>query len=216
MWRDTMLNQFHDVLPGSSIALVNHDAREIYAKRTTQARKCINSALKVISSTQRGDGTAVIDPLRLSRREVQKGARGYSYVMTNDGFGQVIQPPTMTSPRASRNGSAYTLESETLRFTITEGRITSLYDLLQERELIRPGPGADTGGLMLHRDLPLRFDAWDVEVYDLDTYEVLYFQNVETEEEPLRASLKATVKSGESTVVMTVSWLSVVLRQVLP
>ena len=31
-WRDVLLNQFHDILPGSSIARVNREAVETYAR----------------------------------------------------------------------------------------------------------------------------------------------------------------------------------------
>ena len=82
--------------------------------------------------------------------------------------------------------------------------MTSLIDLALNRELILAGPGAETGGLMLYEDYPLAYDAWDVEIYHLQSYQTILFDQIELVEAPLRASLVATARFGKSTVKLTV------------
>jgi alpha-mannosidase len=54
----------------------------------------------------------------------------------------------------------------------------------------------------------LAYDAWDAEIYHLDCSHVIDFDEVEIKDiGPLRASLLATAKFGDSTVAMTVSVL---------
>ena len=38
-WREVLLNQFHDIIPGSSIARVNREAIETYERIEARARR---------------------------------------------------------------------------------------------------------------------------------------------------------------------------------
>lgn len=207
-----MLNQFHDVLPGTTISLVIDDVMEIYTRRSSQARELIEAALRVVySETSAVEspevGTAAIDPLRLERQQVVSTSDGFAVAHTNDlGVGKVeAAPNTISSPSARVSGSEAQLENDHFKLIISEGRITSLVDKRLERELILAGPGSPNGGLVLYEDYPLRYDAWDAEVYHLDTYTLLTFDELVAEEAPLRASIVATAKFGKSVAKLTVS-----------
>ncbi|KAJ7203479.1 glycoside hydrolase family 38 protein [Mycena haematopus] len=47
-WEKVLLNQFHDVLPGSAIGMVYDDAEELYAEVRTSCEKMLDDALDVI------------------------------------------------------------------------------------------------------------------------------------------------------------------------
>lgn len=49
-WRIVLLNQFHDILPGSSITPVYVDARETYTRAQTLARRVIDRSLATITA----------------------------------------------------------------------------------------------------------------------------------------------------------------------
>lgn len=229
-----MLNQFHDVLPGTSIKMVNDDVHEIYDRRIAQTTKLLEIALSHLlpkSHAMNGvvDGeqeVLILDPLRASRTQVitlnpsvaelvpsaQKLADGSAVALiTADqyGCGKIVSHAHTTAPTAEQKGDDYILRNADISLTISGGRITSLRDENLQRELILPGPGAETAGLMIYDDLPLAYDAWDAEIYHLDQVTPLLFETVEiVASGPLRASLKATTTFGASTITLLVSPVS--------
>lgn len=99
--------------------------------------------------------------------------------------------------------NTFVLKNSGIQLTIADGRITSLYDVGQERELI---PTGETGGLVIFDDRPNYWDAWDVEIHHLEKYKKLRFESISIAAEgPLRASLKAVIKYGQSTINVLIS-----------
>jgi alpha-mannosidase len=204
MWKDLLLNQFHDVLPGTSIAMAIQDALDIYAKRIEQAKRLYALTLQALGEP--GDEVVAFDPYRRPRTELVALEQTLTPVSIGaSGLGVELPQQPVSTARAERDGSQYALSNGRLRLVISEGRIVSLQDLQVGRELITPGPGTNTGGLMLYDDFPLAYDAWDAEIYHLDCGRELLFDTVEVESSPLRSSLKATSKFGSSVAVLTVS-----------
>lgn len=221
IWKDVMLNQFHDVIPGTSIRMANEDAWAIYDTRSAEAEGLIQQALSVLmsdpvpdkASTEQGHPITILDPLRFARQEVIEAPLevseqlGHLWAETDvTGIGHVTEPPiSLIGPSATVSGDQGVLENAHFRLTISEGRLKSLVDIQLQRELILPGPGADDAGLMLYDDLPLAYDAWDAEIYHLDQCRVIKFTKVEVgAQDSLRASIRATAEFGSSTVVLTV------------
>lgn len=226
-----MLNQFHDVLPGTSIKMVNDDVHEIYDRRIAQTETLLEGAIAALlpdSHAMNGDArdseqVLVLDPLRQPRTEVipltsstaalvpssqiLSDGSGVALISTDStGLGYVLDKSTSSPPKAQQQGSSFVLSNQQFKLTISSGRITSLVDIASERELILPGPGAQTAGLMLYEDLPLAYDAWDAEIYHLDRPTALTFDEVKiTANGPLRASLETVSSFGNSKVTLTVS-----------
>ena len=207
-----MLNQFHDVLPGTTISLVVKDVLEIYAKRTKQADELIAKAMSMLgfepleADTIATKDLLALDPLRMNRKrvlELDGDPQLYTFDSTGVGRLQSVQSKA-TTPRAYVQNGGHVLENRDFKITIANGRITSLVDLALEREMISPGQGTSTGGLMIYEDYPLQYDAWDVEVYHLNTGREISFTSIETIQGSTRSSLKATAAFGKSKVVMTV------------
>ena len=64
------------------------------------------------------------------------------------------------------------------------------------RELISPN---QTAGFVIYQDMPGRFDAWDVDIYHLETPQQLYAESVTVSSSgPLRASVTTEYKHGKS------------------
>jgi alpha-mannosidase len=221
-----MLNQFHDVIPGTSIRLANEDAWAIYDTRSKQTDQLISEALDVLvrpsetSASDTEESVTIIDALRLARSEVielpdgsipdktsKSTPKTYHQIDTDEsGVGTVVKSSSQrTPPTATCNGDSAVLENAHFRLEIKGGRLTSLLDIPLQRELILPGPGADDAGLMLYDDYPLAYDAWDAEIYHLDQCRQLKFTSVEvTANHALRASIAATAVFGKSKVTLTV------------
>jgi alpha-mannosidase len=209
--------------------MANEDVWAIYARREQEARLLLDAAFEALTSTRSGVSnhtnptTVVFDPLRQRRSQVvavqperingtivaQPTGDGLAYVFastTDVGVGQLQNiPPSYQAPNAIRSGQATILSNSRLRLTISGGRITSLYDIREDRELVLAGPGAETGGYMLYEDFPLAYDAWDAEIYHLDCATAITFDTVTVEATgPLRAVIQATASFGKSKIVTRV------------
>lgn len=206
MWQDTMLAQFHDCLPGTTIKTVVLDNVEIYTKRGEQANKLIGQALAVL--VDGSDKPTVVDPLRLERSAVYPYEGKLVWLRTDSsGIGALDQrPDRLTLPKAKQDGDSHKITNGRFSLSICDGRISSLYDSESKRELIAPGPGCDDAGLMIYEDLPLNYDAWDAEIYHLKCGSVIRFDSVSARQDSdLRATLVAEASFGKSKAVLEIS-----------
>ena len=215
LWQDTLLNQFHDVLPGSTISMCVTDALEIYERRIKQAEQLIEEALKALypetspltASNSPTDHIMAVDALHTPRGQVLAVGDAFQMAdITAGGTGTVSSLPStgFTAPRAYKDGETTVLENRDFRLGFSKGRLSSLIDRHLDRELILPGVGAETAGLMMYDDYPLKFDAWDVEIYHLNAGRAILFDSAEPEEHGRRASVKAVAKFGHSLAELTV------------
>ncbi|KIJ05577.1 glycoside hydrolase family 38 protein [Paxillus involutus ATCC 200175] len=141
---------------------------------------------------------------------VQMSADGkHAYVLLQAQENEMIARLTVlsadyTPASVYMNGSDhFVLRNQNMQLTISQGRITSLYDVQLGRELL---PKGSTGGLVIFEDRPNYWDAWDVEILHLETPTCLEFSGVHViAEGPLRASVRTQVKYGKSTIDMTIS-----------
>jgi len=132
-WETVLLQQFHDILPGTSIAWVHRQAEREYARVADELEGVISDAL-----------TLLVGP---GDRELAANAGPYA-VDGVPGLG------------VATCGSG--LENDEVRVVVDErGLITSIYDKAAERELVPPGRAANL--LQLHRDTPTYWDAWDID-----------------------------------------------------
>ncbi|MBJ8340895.1 alpha-mannosidase [Antrihabitans sp. YC3-6] len=170
IWHLVLLQQFHDILPGSSIAWVHHDAERNYAAIAGRLEKVIAAALATLSGIGGGKGTG------RGRKALTFNAGPYE----RDGVASlgagIAEPADAVVPQKYRRG--YVLDNGVLRAVISaKGLITSLTDYATGREAIAPGTVGNL--LQLHRDIPNQWDAWDIDefyrrnVTDLTTVENL-------------------------------------------
>lgn len=159
-WRRVLLLQFHDILPGSSIAWVHREAEETYAAVAAALRASIDSSLVLLA----GEG--------------DRALHFNASPMVRDGIeplgGGSVSAPAGSAVLAERRESSVVITNHCIRVVIDErGLLVALDDLRRDRSLFtasRPG-----NLLQLHRDLPTEWDAWDLDehyrqtVNDLDS-----------------------------------------------
>lgn len=149
LWQEVLLLQFHDILPGSSIAWVHREAREQYVRIHRELEEIIACAL--ISLLGRGDATASVNGSPFSA----VGVPGLSA-----GDPELAPQKRGVDIRAEAGGVV--LDAGTLRLTVDEeGEIASLVDVVAERDLVPHGTTA--GRIRLFHDTPTTWDAWDVD-----------------------------------------------------
>ncbi|MZD08708.1 alpha-mannosidase, partial [Streptomyces sp. SID5785] len=150
-----LLHQFHDILPGSSIAWVHREARETYAGVAAELEGIIAGAQRALAGD--GDRELVFNPAPHTRHGVPSG--GASVAAAGAGGGV---------PPVPREGGGHVLDNGLLRVEIDgRGLVVSVYDHTAGREAVAPGQAANL--LQLHPDFPNQWDAWDVDAFYRNT-----------------------------------------------
>ncbi|KAL2142329.1 hypothetical protein VTI28DRAFT_1338 [Corynascus sepedonium] len=219
MWELVLLCQFHDCLPGSSIEMAYRESDEMYAQVFKTAASVLEEISKVlgfshVQTTTVTDGAA-LNTLPWHRKEVIDISENEAAVAC--GHGPLLKlrtlkmsedKPLVSLSQASKN--VFVLENDQLRVRVEAGAITSLYDRTAEREIIPKGQKANQ--YVIFDDKPLYWQAWDVEVYHLDTRKPL--QSGETEIHEIkkhRASLITKTKISEKSSIETIITLTAAL-----
>jgi alpha-mannosidase len=156
MWKDLLLQQFHDILPGSSIAWVHDDAEAAFHRLSQMADSLITEAMQRLQPPALG----VANPSAVARdevmliggqpRRVQVPAFGIAPV---DGSAEAAVDTVVTTDHTMANS----------RLAVSwdlDGRITSIIDVHRGRQLL---PTGEAITLRLAADHPVQYDAWDVE-----------------------------------------------------
>jgi len=143
LWRLLLLNQFHDILPGSSIRLVYEDAERDLAEVEEGAEAIAAAALTAL-------GAGVVNTTGFARREVvvqRDGSLGVAEAPPY-GFGAFVE----TTERVTLDGLV--LENEHLRAELSPGGdVVSLVERSTGREALA-APG---NRLELYDDRPVAF-----------------------------------------------------------
>ena len=160
VWQTLLRNQFHDILPGSSLREVHATAEAELAQVAERAEAARDAALAALAPPGDGRAARPVNLTGFARRDVLETPAGELVFAACPpyGFGTAEAPPAPA--RAERDGAAIVLANGRLRATLDEGgRLLSLR--LGDREALA-GPG---NVLELYEDRPTAFDAWELEPY---------------------------------------------------
>jgi len=188
-WRTLCLNQFHDILPGSSIAPVYDEARAQLETLQKDVLHIREAALLTIAHHLGGD-VLVVNPTSFTRRDPVFLPGGAWYVEAPDGHPFVTQrvadgtlvdigevAPYSITPlyghlqtmdesveRVTDPDSAPVLENAFLRVEFNaQGDIVRIVDKVAKRDVL--SPGATGNQFQAFEDRPLDYDAWDVDIF---------------------------------------------------
>lgn len=149
LWQLVLLQQFHDILPGSSIAWVHQDAERNY--------QAIEAGLEVLI------GRAASAVLGAGERQFLLNATPHA----RDGVPALGAAEPVARPgsvRATAEAGGYVLDNGIIRAVLdADGLLVSLADQASGREAIAPGQRGNL--LELHRDTPNEWDAWDIDEF---------------------------------------------------
>ena len=164
IWKTLLLNQFHDILPGSAIAWVHRQARADYVRDIARLRDIAAEAGASIASV-RDDAD-----MRSNAAIVPYTAKnGDSWIARTAAVGTQDDDANGTDAVADESTIATTcddgriiLDNGLLRAIIApDGTVRSLIDLDNGHELVSDGSGI--GHYELLRDEPYEWDAWDIQ-----------------------------------------------------
>jgi alpha-mannosidase len=216
-WRILLRNQFHDILPGSSIREVNQEAEAELGGVVSRAGARIDEGLAslaaTIASPGERDGLLVVNPdltsralrveiegdydgaQRVGRTSLLAGARKIAGLETTVLFG--------AAPVEGLSVSEDRLENELLRVELDDrGRLTSVYDKSAGREVLE-GQGNQ---LWAYVDKPRVFDAWDIDATYASSGEEItdVEQSSVVESGPHRAAIRVTKRFRHSRITQDV------------
>ena len=164
IWKEVLLYQFHDVLPGSSIKRVYDESRERYKELYKQIQGVAAKLIDDMSSGESEEYTA-INPVDFARKEfIRVEDKWYSVDLPAMGAGKI-------TPVENMDVSSLTFGENTISnglITITFGKggeITSLFDVKNAKELVRDGQYFNK--LTVYEDPFMYYNAWDIRMdYD--------------------------------------------------
>jgi len=158
-----LLHQFHDILPGSSIAWVHREAEQAHHEIAEELEGFVGTALRALAGATDADAdadeTVAFNAAPHDRDGVP--AMGASRV---DERAAPPAPPV----RVCAGDDGHLLDNGVPRARLDgRGLVTSLYDVAADREVLPLGAAANL--LQLHPDVPVDFGAWDVDPFYRNT-----------------------------------------------
>ncbi|TDC07282.1 alpha-mannosidase [Nonomuraea longispora] len=217
LWQKVLLHQFHDILPGTSIAWVHQQAEETYLRIHRNLKRIIERAQSALTVTGESDHWAVFNAAPIARREImalpadasvppgtQKLADGRHAVAVSApalGVG-ALDPEAPASVTATASGDGFALDNGLLRVRIDgAGLVRSVFDRTADREVLAPDHPGNL--LQLHHDDPSLWSAWNLDHHYRNTVrDLTEAVSVEVAEQgPLLSSVRVTRAFGSSLIV---------------
>lgn len=237
LWRVILINQFHDILPGSAIHEVYEVTREEYAAVAEKLAALTDERLAAL--TPEGDGVTVFNTTGFVRGDVvtlpdataealadetgcvypvQKTADGGAIVYLENlpakgrkGFAKAAAVAVGTPFTLSADGHTLETPFYTVRFD-EHGQIAAMFDKDARREVFKEGqPG---NALRVFEDKPIYYDNWDIDNWYTEKFwDVTDVRDFTwTENGPVRATLHIERSFSHSTISQDIHFYANVRR----
>ncbi|MCP3740021.1 alpha-mannosidase [Rossellomorea sp. BNER] len=218
-WKIILRNQFHDIIPGSSIHEVYEDSRIEYEQAETIGHEVVSNAIKglvtessetytLFNSSQWKNNRTVKIPYsdRTSEVGIWKTDEHENLPAQKTDEGWIVEVPEVhafgvtnlqyTKGILEKSNSSFTYENRQLDtpfYTILwneNGQITRLFDKQAGREVLSQNENGNV--LQVFEDKPLAHDAWDIDIFYREKMEeVKELESIElVENGPVRAVLR--------------------------
>jgi len=211
-WQLLCLNQFHDIVTGTSIGQVFEDARADFARIMDIAETTSRAAAQALALPE--PAIANVSPMKASQLALVgadteaegQDVEGGKLLFFDALPGYSISPiSAATRPKApvtcAKTNDGFTLENPYLRVAISpSGQITEVFDKHANRDVLKSG---ETGNQQIaFEDRPICWDAWDIDPSYEDRPEVIAGATDLRiiEQGPLRAVICMTIKWRNSTI----------------
>lgn len=209
VWQDTLLMQFHDIIPGSSIGWVYNDAAELSAKNQAALTEITEAMLTELSDAACETGAYLLFNAQSWSRKAWISLPEFDpdqmigVEVPSYGYAVIAAPEKQPPAKQPITG---VMDNELLRVQISErGTILSIYDKEAGREVL----AAESNVLKLWEDEPNNWAAWDINHFYRDTLPALPSEVILLEEESFEireTHCKAVflLKHGNSTIKQSI------------
>lgn len=229
-WEVILRNQFHDILPGSSIKEVYDDSKAEYEGIFAENKALTDATLTHIAAGVKApkhslvvynpNSAAAYDLVTFTVPEgmgepavydgetklaVQKTADG-TYVffaagVPGKGYKTYIVKEEAADTTPSMEVSTEVMENEYFKVEYNEkGQFAKIYDKKADRDILKPGKAGNV--IVSYEDRPHNYDAWDVNNYYTEkSWDIDQVSAMEVVENgPVRACVKVERKYLDSTI----------------
>lgn len=223
LWRDViLLNQFHDILPGSSIAEVYEVTKKEYEALADEVGAKIQERLSALAGE--GDGVTVFNTLGFVRNDVvnlgdakvsalrDETGKVFPVQQTADGAVVYVEGipakgyKTLEVVEADAvspftRSDDHHLETPFYSIVLDDkGNLVSIFDKENDRELVKAGKAANQ--LRLYEDKPVYYDNWDIDMYYVEkSWPVDDLVSMRwTEDGAVRTTLELEYRCSKSTI----------------
>ena len=190
-WKKILLNQFHDIIPGSAIKEVYEDSARDYNEVNSIGNAALNTALFGISKNinLNADSIVVFNQLSRERSDIvtlKMGSGDFKILdvcgnilksqMDSDGnlsfFAENVPSMGYKAFKIEKSGksaekmtaSSEILENKFFRIQLDKNaNFTSIYDKLNDREVLKSGERGNV--IQAFEDKPYQYDAWEINIY---------------------------------------------------
>ena len=205
-WENVLLNQFHDIIPGSSIKDVYDVTDAEYADLIEKNTALSDSALESIADGTNSAGILVYNPTGFERSEPVEfeGKEIYAENIPAYGWRVISDIPaaddgTLSAERSHMENKFFSIDID------KDGNLTSIYDKQNSRELVKEGERANV--LQAFDDHPRAYDNWEISIYyNEKMWEINDAESIEVVKQgPLSASLRIKKKFLNSHITQTIT-----------
>ena len=229
-WEVILRNQFHDILPGSSIKEVYDDSKAEYEGIFAENKALTDATLAHIAAGVKApkhslvvynpNSAAAYDLVTFTVPEgmgepavydgetklaVQKTADGTYVFFAADvpgkGYKTYIVKEEAADTTPSMEVSTEVMENEYFKVEYNEkGQFAKIYDKKADRDILKPGKAGNV--IVSYEDRPHNYDAWDVNNYYTEkSWDIDQVSAMEVVENgPVRACVKVERKYLDSTI----------------
>lgn len=201
-WQTILLNQFHDIIPGSSIHEVYEESDRQYADILAKGGQIAENALQYLAGRVPGQGFLVYNPLGFVRSGLVNCGGQDCWAEDVPAMGwKVVQRKECGSHVLA---GARSLENDCYQLELDDtGAISSLFDKRGGRELCKPGHRLNE--LLVFEDFPRDYDAWEISAYYKDKrWPADQVKSIEIAEGCARRGLRVVKTYGASEIVQTI------------
>lgn len=203
LWHTLLLNQFHDIIPGSSIFEVYKDSKNQFEQLKKSGESIVEEKLNIIAQNiQTEGGLLVFNPNSFITDGFVEVDGKTVAVKSVPALGwKVEKQPEINN---SINVNKELLENEFIKITFdSKGNIISIFDKENNRQIIKEGKYANE--LIAFEDLPKEWDAWEItDYYKQKSYQITDTQSVEVKKEGARAGISIIRKYLNSVIQQTI------------
>jgi len=195
-----LLNQFHDIIPGSSIKEVYEVTDAEYEQILSDANAIKTEKLSAICKNVKTEGGILVynpTPYAISDYVEADGAVYYADAVPAHGYKVISDAPTTYGVTVSDR----VLENDLIRVTFDDHyQIISVFDKEAGRETIAEGAVANR--LELYEDYPKCWDAWEISEY---YQQKMWICDDVTAVEKTERGVRVTRKYGNSEIVQEIA-----------